>query len=318
MKQAGLPRIFSVGSIFACLLAIVFCGCQPRPSDKIEVRVIVTQDFGNKLMLDEPVRIDGGGNAMDALIEVATVETKYGGGFVEAINGVRSQYSGTKVKRDWLFYINGTSASVGGRDYKLSDGDIEHWDFHDWSISAFIPAIIGDFPQPFLGGYQGKTLPTIVAYDKGFPEAAQHLVNKLKELEVENIHSRAAAELTTEDKKYSNLILLGTQDFDLVSELNKNYKRLGFYACFENGKVTTFGPQGNKSQYQSSCGVIQATQNPWNPGGLGAGKSVVWIVSGISETAVRDSLTTLTRRFDELRYAFAAVIINGQTIKVPQ
>jgi len=291
------------------------CGCQPRPSDGIAVKVIATQNFGNELVLDESVRVSAGANALDALEQVATVETKYGGGFVEAINGIRSQYSQTKVKKDWFFYVNGMSAKVGGLSYKLCDGDVEHWDFHDWSLHAFAPAIIGNFPQPFLGGYQGEILPTIIVYDEGFRDAAQVLTSKLEKLGVENVRM-AGPESSAYSKKHSNLILLGTEDFDLISELNGN-KELGFYIHFEDSKVKVFNSRGDETQY-SNCGLIQATQNPWNPRGIGACENVVWMVSGTNENQVQNAISMLASHHEEFHYACATVIVGEEVIKVPQ
>lgn len=317
MRRSSLAKPGVVSLIIAFLLATVLCGCQPQPSGKIAVKVIVSQNFGNELTLDESVIVANGANALDALGKIATVETKYGGGFIEAINGTRSQYSGSKVKKDWFFNVNGMSANVGVLDYKLCDGDIAHWDFHDWSFHSFIPAIIGDFPQPFVGGYQGKILPTIIVYDEGFYDDAQDLTDTLKELGVKNIYIQTATKLSHQDKKRSNLILLGTEDFELISELNEN-RKLGFYIHFEGDKVVVYDSQGNKTQYNTGCGLIQATQNPWNLKGLGACENVVWIVSGINESQVQNAINVLSNYYDKFRYACATVIAGEELIKVPQ
>jgi len=128
-KRDNLLKLVVIAVIVACLLAIPLGGCQSTPSGQIEVRVIVTQ--GNStLMLDKLVTLDDGSTAMDALQRVATVEAKYGGGFVQAINGVRSQYPGTN--KDWFYYVNEVSLNVGAAACILHDGDVVHWDFHQW------------------------------------------------------------------------------------------------------------------------------------------------------------------------------------------
>ena len=316
MKHSSLPKIIAAILVITCLFIVILFGCQPKSSEETAVRVIVTQDFGNELVLDESVIISDSVNALDALHEVATVETKYGGGFVEAINGIRSQYSGSKVKRDWFFYVNGISANVGGLSYKLCNGDIEHWDFHDWRLRAFVPAIIGDFPQPFLGGYRGKVSPTIIVYDKDFQNAAQDLMNELEKLGVENVHV-AGPESSAYSKEHSNLILLGTQDFDLISELNEN-RKLGFYIHFEDNKAVILDSEGNNTQYESGYGFIQATQNPWNPKGIGACENVVWMVSGVGQSQVHNAVDILTHHYEKFRYACSAAIIGDKVIKVPR
>ncbi len=128
-KQNNLLKLVVIAVIVACLLAIPLSGCQSTPSGQIEVRVIVSQD-NSTLMLDKLVTLDDGSTAMDALQRVATVETKYVGGFVEAINDVRSQYPGTN--KDWFYYVNEVSPNVGAAAYILHDGDVVHWDFHEW------------------------------------------------------------------------------------------------------------------------------------------------------------------------------------------
>lgn len=129
-KQNNLLKLVVIAVIVACLLAIPLSGCQSTPSGQIEVRVIVSQDFNSTLILDELVTLGDGSTAMDALQQVATVEMKYGGGFVQAINGVRSQYPGTN--KDWFYDVNEVSPNVGAAAYILHDGDVVHWDFHEW------------------------------------------------------------------------------------------------------------------------------------------------------------------------------------------
>jgi len=129
-KRDNLLRLVVIVVIVACLLAIPLGGCQSTPSGQIEVRVIVSQEFNSTLILDELVKLDDGSTAMDALQQVATVEMKYGGGFVKAIDGVRSQYP--EANKDWFYYVNEVSPNVGAAAYILHDGDVVHWDFHEW------------------------------------------------------------------------------------------------------------------------------------------------------------------------------------------
>jgi len=317
LEGNSLVRPILAVLVVAGLLASVFCGCQPQTTGEIAVKVIVTQNFGNKLMLDELVVVSIGTSALGALEEVAMVETKYGGGFIEAINGISSQYSaGAKTKNDWFFFVNGMSANVGAREYKLHDGDVEHLDLHDWSFHAFIPATIGDFPQPFLGGYKGKTLPTIIVYDENFQAHSLDLMSKLRKLGVENVRAQAATELPSQDKGHANLILLGTENFVFISELNGNSK-LGFYIYIEDGKAVVYDSRGNKTQYESDCGIIQATQNPWNPKGVGVCENVVWMISGTNKSQVRNAINALATHHEEFRYAYAAVVTGDEVIKVP-
>ena len=315
----------SLALITAFLLAVAaLCACSAPSSEKeagvITVRVVTTQNFGQELMFDETLEVLPGTSAMAALIKVAEVETAYGGGFVNAINGVRSGSTGSQsMKMDWFFYVNGIQASIGALDYELYDGDIQHWDFRDWSFHHFIPAIVGDFPEPFRHGYGGKTSPTIIVYANGLRGDAEDLENRLAQLSIGDVSIKRLSELSENEKESCNLLLLGTMDCQHISELNQVWNRLGFFAYFKNGNIVTLNPEGEvAAEYGAGVGLIQATQNPWNPKGIGACESVVWLVSGTDEAGVKDAIHALVNRYTEFQYAYTAVVANGEIIKVPQ
>jgi len=314
-----------LATLIGMVLLLLLSGCSastslpanmsnPTPfGHSASVKVVVTTDFSKEVLLEQ--------SAIDALKMVAKVETKYGGGFINAINGISSEYEGIrKEKKDWFLFINGISSNVGAKDYILRDGDIEHWDFRDWSYHQFIPAIIGDFPQPLLGGYQNKVKPTVIVYgDDRFEESARSLVEKLNELGVKETSVQNFSQLTEKGQEQSNLILLGTKDEEFISELNDNYNKLGFYAYFVQEKLVVLDARGEVvSEYVAGNGLIQATQNPWNPKGIGSGESVVWVVSGTDEDGVENAIQALTSRYADFQYAYAVVITEGKIVRVPQ
>jgi hypothetical protein len=251
---------------------------------------------------------------------VACVETKYGGGFVSSIEGISSKYEGTeKEKEDWLFYINGISLGTGAASYLLQDGDSQHWDYHDWSFRQFVPAIIGDFPEPFVHGVRGVVYPTAIAYQGGWEEEARLIADRLRELGVPNVTGRGFSELAAEDKEASNLVLVGTSNFEPVKELNEHWSRLGFFCHLEDGVLMVFDSAGELvSEYGAGTGFIQATQSIWNPKGVGAGENVVWVVSGLDESGVRAAVDILINHPDDYKYACAVVVTKGETLRVPR
>lgn len=306
------------------LVVATLSACSSPSSEKeagvITVRVVATHNFGQELMFDETLEVPSGTSAMSALMKVAKVETAYGGGFVDAINGVRSGFTGGQsMKTDWFIYINGIQSNTGALDYKLHDGDIQHWDFHDWSFHHFIPAIVGDFPEPFRYGYRGIIYPTIIVYQDGWEGDARRVADKLNRLGIENVSIRGINKLQEDEKESCNLILLGTPDFPPIAELNQVWGRLGFFAHFQDGLLKVFDSRGEPAaEYDAGVGLIQATQNPWNPKGIGACESVVWLVSGTDEAGVKDAIHALVNRYTEFQYACAAVVANAEMIKVPQ
>jgi hypothetical protein len=319
MKRTGLPIL-----IATLVLAItVLCACSTRPLEKDNnlstVRVIATENFGQGLMFDVTLEVLPGTSAMAALMKVAEVETAYGGGFVNSINGVRSTFTGKEnIKADWFIYVNGIQSNIGALDYELHDGDIQHWDFHDWSFRQFVPAIIGDFPEPFLHGYGGAVHPTVIACQDGWEDYAEQIANRLSQLGVASISSKNIGELLADEKQSSNLILLGTADCPLMEELNQVWDKVGFYIHLQSGSLKVFNAKGSlAAEYRAGAGFIQTTQSPWNPNGIGACQNVFWVVSGLDGTGVKNAVDILMNHHNDFEYACAAVIADGEIIKVP-
>ena len=326
MKQVRLLALTVI--IFLAGTATWACANQPSesapPAEKesgtITVIITVTQDFGRELMLGETLEVAPDTSAMTALMEVAEVETAYGGGFVNAINGVRSGYDGSqKTKADWFFYVNGIQSNVGALDYKLHDGDVQHWDFHGWGFRHFTPAVIDVFPSAFRHGFGGRVSPTLIVCPDYLKQDAVKLEEKLAQLKVKDVSVRSLDELSESEQGNSNLILVSSPGNRLIAELNQNWKRLGFFAYFDNGDLIVINNDGEiTAEYGAGTGLIQATQNPWNPKGIGACENVVWLVSGTDEAGVKDALDALLDRHNKIQYAGAAVVVDGKIITIPQ
>jgi hypothetical protein len=309
----GVLLSFSVLSCSTQRLAPETSGAVNTKPSSSSIVVAVTMDFGKELVVEREVAIDSGMNAMDALRMIADVRTEYGGGFVSSINGVASD-----KKKDWFFYINGICANVGARDYILHPDDVVHWDFRDWSYQQFVSAIIGDFPQPFRNGYAGKTAPTLVVYEAPFVSEAESLVSILKDNGVSQVSAIACDQLSADSKRHSNLIVIAGAHNNLISELNNLHRKLGFYTRIQGEQLYVLDAAGNvASEYHGLWGLLQATQNPWNPKGTGACENVALMVTGSNDENVRHAANALLSGAQELRYAFAAVIANSTVFKVP-
>lgn len=298
--------VLLIGLVAVCLLLPTSCSRPSRQESQASkpVRVVATLDFGSQVVLDKYVLPKKGESALEVLQRVAEVETKYGRGFVVGINGIRSRYP--KERKDWFYYVNGILAKVGAGGYKLCPGDVEHWDFHEWGFNAFIPAIIGSFPQPFLSGYGGRTRPTVIVHQTGFGQIAEKLRDTLISLGVKEIR----VQTTLPEEGHYHLILLGTQKLKPLRELNRDYKKLGFFFKFEDEGAVVFDSRGRKARVESA-GVIQATQNPWSPG------EAAWMISGTDEAQVRAAADILAEYWGQLDCAFAIALINRKLIRLP-
>ncbi|HWH54506.1 MAG TPA: DUF4430 domain-containing protein [Gaiellaceae bacterium] len=146
-------------AILALVGAAVLAGCGASPHGEGNASVWITRDRGEHVVLVR--KVPAGITAMDALQRVADVDTRYGGRFVQSIDGVSGSLS---KKRDWFYFVNGYEADRGAADYKLHDGDVEWWDYRSWKTSMHVPIVVGAFPEPFRHGYDGKTRKATVVF----------------------------------------------------------------------------------------------------------------------------------------------------------
>lgn len=118
----------------------------------------LTRDEGKTVLLVHTVPADE--TVLQALERSAKITTRYGGRFVESVNGLSGSIT---ARHDWFYYVNGVEGDRGAADYRLHDGDIAWWDYRDWGQAGMsVPAVVGAFPEPFVHGYDGKVRPTIV------------------------------------------------------------------------------------------------------------------------------------------------------------
>jgi hypothetical protein len=134
------------------VLALVSAGCysksKPAPAPgKPTASISVTRDFGTRRLLDRTVA--PGQSVMTALRGIARIDTRYGGRFVQSIDGISGSLRRAK---DWTYFVNGLESRVGASDVTLHAGDRVWWDFHAWADLPTVPVVVGSFPEPFVHG----------------------------------------------------------------------------------------------------------------------------------------------------------------------
>lgn len=151
----------AIASALLALLAVAGCGL--GPGDSLEaVTLTVTHDYGRQRVLEREIGDVRESDSVMRLLEgAARIETKESGRFVTSIEGVAGSEQGGR-SFDWLFYVNGVESDVGAAAYDLHGGEAIWWDYRDWTSALHIPAVVGSWPQPFLGGYEGRRHPVAV------------------------------------------------------------------------------------------------------------------------------------------------------------
>jgi hypothetical protein len=144
-------------------VAVLLAGCGIGPGKTPgAVQLTISRDFGAHPVSELPApKISGSDTVMRLLERNASVQTRYGGGFVQSIDGFAGgRAAGRPV--DWFYYVNGIEAPKGAAATSVNGGDRIWWDRHDWGTAMDIRAVVGAFPEPFLHGSGGRKLPVVV------------------------------------------------------------------------------------------------------------------------------------------------------------
>ena len=149
-------------AIALLVVALAAAGCGLGPGESVgEVTLTVTRDNGATPVLATTDEVADSDTVMRVLERNAEITTRYGGGFVQSIEGVAGDERDGR-SYDWFFYLNGVESTIGAADYSLHGGEAVWWDYRDWSSSLRVPAVVGSWPQPFKDGYDGERHPVVV------------------------------------------------------------------------------------------------------------------------------------------------------------
>ena len=283
------------------------------PGDIGELRI--SRDFGTTALAVKNVHVPPSATAMSLLAANAKVQTAYGGGFVNSIDGLASGYTGgAGVRTDWFYFVNGIEADRGAADYALHGADREWWDYHRWDFTPTVPAVVGQFPQPFESG-AGSTLSTIVLYGGGFDAQARAIVSDLARAGV--MHASAAPlEQNGTLSARRHAILVGTwQQVSAIRAIAEDIAHpasSGLFAGFESRQLVTLDSEGGRVATDAPAGLVLATANAEKP------DAAIWLVTGGEPQDVRAAAALLSAGAPELQGRFGVVVLrNGSTIALP-
>ncbi len=192
----SLARVTAL--LLVALALVAGCGEEGPIASDGTARLWVTRDRGSDVLVDATV--PAGQTLLRALRSQTEVTTRYGGGFVQSIDGVEGNL---RRHQDWFWFVNGLIGDRSASSYRLRDGDIAWWDYRDWSDDAGeLEVVAGAFPEPFLHGYDGKVRPTAVRYAPGLRDGAVRVARVLNADDVAPVARPVAAN--------ANLFVLAT------------------------------------------------------------------------------------------------------------
>jgi hypothetical protein len=236
------------------------------------------------------------------------VTTRFGGGFVQSIEGLAGGSEGGRPV-DWFYYVNGVEAGRGAAATNVNPGDHIWWDHHDWSQTEDVPAVVGSFPEPFLNGIAGKRLPVRVECDEASGRACRTVTERLRDAQVPAAISAIGAG--------------GGETLRVLVGRWAAVRREPEIAAIEQGPRTT-GVYARMAADGSSLSLLDADGQPVRTLSAGAGliaatrqgeEAPVWVVTGTDPPGVEAAAGAFDRASLESRFAIATSA--GQTIALP-
>ena len=298
-------RLAAAVSAIACgALALAGCGLGAG-SGASDVSLTVTRDFGAQhLGQVSQGRVPGSETVMRMLERHFPVTTRYGGGFVESVDG----HSGSSGRRDWFFYVNGIEGAKGAAGTAVHSGDRVWWDLHDWSVAQDTPAVVGSFPEPFVHGSGGRRLPTVLECATDVPTACGTVSSELTRIGVPVASSLLGTAAGTD----SLAVEVGTwRDLrgEIVASLiDHGPGSSGVYARFAGSTLQLLDPQGRIARtLGAGAGLVAATAQ--------SNSEPTWLVTGTNPAGVAAAAAALTPR--ALRDHFAVAVQGGSELPLP-
>jgi len=297
----------------ATLFAFGLAGCGlGAGSAPTGIELNVTRDFGAR-----PVRswsapeAKGQETVMRLLMRNADVTTKYGGGFVQSVDGLSGGSSGGGPS-DWFYYVNGVQAPQGAAATDVSPGDHVWWDLHDWSQTDSVPAVVGSFPEPFLNGVGGKRWPVRLECVSASSAPCTTVAARLRALGV----LAPQAGIGPGEEPETLRLLVGSwtaiAGVKTVRSIGAGPRSSGVYARFSpDGKtLTVLDEQGAAARtLPAGSGLVAATRS--------GEEAPVWVVTGTDEAGVKLAAEAFDRASLHDRFALA-LAPGGAELPVPE
>jgi hypothetical protein len=287
------------------------CGLGGGEERKGGASVRVTRDFGRTLLGEASVaRVREDQTVMRLLRSKFEVGTRFGGRFVEAIDGLEGRGAGGQ--QDWFYFVNGVEAGEGAADYELSPGDRVQWDYRRWDVAMRVPAIVGAFPEPFLHGLEGKRRPVRVECEDAEAAVCEEAKERLQAAGVSTSGASLGAPGT---ETVTRLVVARWARARIVrgaAGLEEGPEETGVFARFsrrgpvlelldEDGKVARRVEPGD------GVGLVLAMRP--------RAEELVWVVTALDERGLEAGVRAL--REDRLGDAFAVAVTGRTAQKLP-
>ncbi len=310
LPARGARQVRRALALLICLGLLGGCGFGPGKSTSASGSLTVTRDFGDVSLGKHSIKsLSDSETVMRRLQKEFEVKTRYGGGFVQEIDGVAGgREDGRQV--DWFYYVNGIEASNGAAERKLQTGDRVWWDHHDWDATMRVPAVVGSFPEPFVSGSEGRKLPVRLVCLKA-EEACDEVETRLQDAGIDDIGRSVLAQSAGREVLR---VLVGPwselRKDTAARKLESGPEESGVYAMPDKSgrRIDLLDEKGDDSRVLGpGGGLLAATRIE--------AQQPTWVVTGVDETGVAAAAAALTET--ELRDHFAIAVEEGRAVSLP-
>jgi len=127
-------------------LALVLAGCGGDGRAHGSATLWVTRDRGTHVVFSGTV--PAGLDAIQVVERKLKVTTRYGGRYVQSIDGISGSLA---AQRDWFYFVDGIEGGRSAAEVTVRPGDNVWWDYRHWTpATEEIPVVVGAYPHPFV------------------------------------------------------------------------------------------------------------------------------------------------------------------------
>ena len=266
----------------------------------------MTRDYGSEPILEatesDPPESE---TVMRMLDREADIETRYGGGFVDSVEGVEGSVFEGGRSFDWFFYVNGVESEIGAAETTVRGGDRIWWDHRDWTEAMRVPAVVGSWPEPFLQASARSDRAAVRVECAGPMTPCEAAQDALADAGV----SAVVSELGEERPGQSLRLIVGEWEDVRTDEtaglIERGPEASGVFARFRAGAFELLDIRGSEASTGES--LVAATRNGEGP--------PTWIATGASPDAVTAAVGLLTE--GGLRHRYAVAVSDGEPVPLP-
>jgi hypothetical protein len=271
----------------------------------------VTRDFGHRSLGE--VRLDkvhDGDTVMRMLRSKFDVTTRFGGRFVQSIDGLAGRGAGGQV--DWFFFVNGVEADRGAAEWNVSPGDRIQWDRRDWAAAMRVPAIVGAYPAPFTTGTEGRRRPVRIECENVKATACATARHRLEDAGVPTSGSSIGAPGTEETTRLVVAKWPRARGVRGASALEHGPDESGVFARFsDDGQTLELldenGHPVRRVHRGDGVGLVFALQPRAN--------ELAWVITALDDQGLDAGARALDA--GKLRDAFAVAVTGDKVEKLP-